>query len=155
MKYDFLEKHKNKICLMRHFIFTIFKTFNVHHLKPANTILLELICNCKLHLCKRNINKLTEVRKQYQIVKDLTLRGLFCTISTASWLERCSQRPSEANMRNWSCGSSSWTVIDGSELNMGLLKGSRNRNFAYNGSLLYSGFLRYISPIDLEICKMN
>nr|GMC67718.1 hypothetical protein B296_00042562 [Ipomoea batatas] len=50
-------------------------------------------------------------------------------------------RPSDANMRNWSCGSSSCTEIDGSELNMGLSKGSRKRNLAYKGSLLYSAFL--------------
>lgn len=43
-------------------------------------------------------------------------------------------------------------MIAGSELKIGLLKGSRRRNLAYKGSRLNSGFLRYTSPIDREIC---
>jgi len=84
----------------------------------------------------------------------LTLWGWFWTISTASWLLRCSHSPSEANMRNWSWGWSLCTEIEGSELKIGLLKGSWRRNLAYNGSLLNSAFFRYTSPIDLEICNI-
>ena len=47
---------------------------------------------------------------------------------TASWLLRCSHRPSEANMRNWSSGCSLCTEIDGSELRTGLRKGSGSLN---------------------------
>ena len=87
--------------------------------------------------------------------QELTLRGWFWTISTASWLLRCSQSPSDANIRNWSCGWSACTDTDGSALNIGLRKGSRRRNFAYKGSLLNSDFFRYTSPIDLETWKKN
>nr|GLL19135.1 hypothetical protein BVRB_6g152710 [Ipomoea trifida] len=63
------------------------------------------------------------------------------TIKRLLGMCRAKNRPSDANMRNWSCGSSSCTEIDGSELNMGLSNGSRKRNLAYKGSLLYSAFL--------------
>ena len=85
----------------------------------------------------------------------LTLRGWFWTISTASWLLRCSQSPSDANITNWSWGCNWCTEIAGSALSIGFLKGSRRRNLAYKGSLLNSAFFKYTSPIDLEICKMK
>lgn len=86
---------------------------------------------------------------------ELTLWEFFWTILTASWLLRCSQRPSDANIRNWSWGCSGCTVIDGTELSIGFLKGSRSLNFTCNGSRLNSAFFRYTSPIDLEICNSH
>lgn len=75
------------------------------------------------------------------------------TISTASWLLRCSHKPSDANIRNWSSGRSFWTWIDGSALSIGVSKGSATLNLGNKGSLLNSHLLKYASPIDLEICK--
>ena len=46
-------------------------------------------------------------------------------------------------------------MIDGSPLKIGLLIGSRSLYFVYNGSLLNSAFLRYMSPIDLDTCQTN
>ena len=74
-------------------------------------------------------------------------------MSTASWLLSCSHSPSEANIRNWSCGWSSCSVIEGSPLKIGLLIGSRSLYLVYNGSLLNSAFLRYMSPMDLDTYK--
>ena len=74
---------------------------------------------------------------------------------TASWLVRCSQSPSDANIINWSWGCNWCMEIAGSALSIGFLKGSRRRNLAYKGSLLNSAFFKYTSPIDLEICKID
>lgn len=57
-------------------------------------------------------------------------------------------------MRNRSSGWSSWVDIDGSAVKMGRRIGSRSRNLAYKGSRLNSAFLRYTSPIDLDICNI-
>ena len=76
-------------------------------------------------------------------------------MSTASWLLRCSQSPSDAKMMNLSVGCIWCTVIAGSELRSGLLKVSGRRNLECKGSLLNSGFFRYTSPIDLVICKTS
>lgn len=83
----------------------------------------------------------------------LTFRGLVCTILTACWLLKCSQRPSEAKMRNWSSGWSLCTNNDGSALRIGFWNGSCSLNLGRRGSLLNSAFFRYASPIDLEICN--
>lgn len=79
---------------------------------------------------------------------ELTWRGELCTISTASWLLRCSQSPSEARIINSSSGLSRVTVTDGSALRIGLVKGSATLNLGSKGSLLNSALLRYASPID-------
>ena len=45
------------------------------------------------------------------------------------------------------------TNNDGSALRIGFWKDSGNLNLGRRGSLLNSAFLRYASPMDLEICK--
>ena len=59
---------------------------------------------------------------------DITNRGLLKTISTAVLSLNCSQRPSDANIKNKSCGSSFLINIDGSAVNTGLVKGTGNPN---------------------------
>lgn len=70
-------------------------------------------------------------------------------MSTASWLLRCSQSPSEARIINSSCGLSRVMVTDGSALRIGLVKCSGSLNLGSKGSLLNSALLRYASPMDL------
>lgn len=83
----------------------------------------------------------------------LTLRGPLRTMLTACWLLKCSHRPSEARIRNWSSGRSFCTNIVGSALRIGLLKGPGSLNFGSRGSLLNSALFIYASPMDLETCK--
>lgn len=109
------------------------------------------IMSCRVKSCHVKSGMWNEDGKEEMF----TLWGCFWTISTASWLVSCSQRPSDANMRNWSNGWISCMDIDGSELNIGFLIGSRRRNLAYKGSLLNSAFLRYTSPIDLDIYNIH
>ena len=90
---------------------------------------------------------------EYIVVPNLTLRVWLLTMSTASWLVRCSHRPSEAKMRNLSWRLSFSTVIDGSEPRIGLKKGSGSLNLGSRGSLLNSDLFKYASPMDLETCK--
>lgn len=56
-------------------------------------------------------------------------------------------------MRNLSCRLSFSTAIDGSELRIGLKKGSGSLNRGNRGSLLNSDLFKYASPMDLETCK--
>lgn len=73
----------------------------------------------------------------------------------ASWLLRCSHKPSEAKITNLSSRCNLCTVIDGSELRIGLKKVSGNLNFGNIGSLLNSARFRYASPMDLVTYKKN
>jgi hypothetical protein len=59
---------------------------------------------------------------------DITNRGLLETISTAVLSLICSQRPSDANIKNKSCGFSFLISIDGSAVITGLFKGKGNPN---------------------------
>lgn len=93
------------------------------------------------------------LKYKYNRSKDLTLRGKFWTISTASWLLMCSHRPSDANITNWSCGQILCVTTDGSANRIGLENDSGRRNFPIRGSLLNSAFFKYASPIDRDTCK--
>lgn len=85
----------------------------------------------------------------------LTARWCFWTMSTASWLVKCSHRPSEANMTKRSHGWRLWDKIDGLALNKGLLNGVRSLNFVVSGSMLYRGSFKNASPIDLDNCIID
>jgi hypothetical protein len=96
-----------------------------------------------------------QVKQAEHKIRAHTLRGLLWTSSTAFWLLRCSQSPSDAKMMNWSVNCIGCTVIAGSELRSGLRKVSGRRNLLCKGSLLNSGLFRYTSPMDLVICKTS
>lgn len=79
-----------------------------------------------------------------------TVRGLLCTISAASLFVKCSQSPSDANIRNLSFGCRTLEHIDGSAVSTGRRIGSGRWNRGNEGSRENSGLFKYASPIDLD-----
>ena len=65
----------------------------------------------------------------------LTALGFLKTISTTVWSLNCSHRPSDANIRNKSCGLSSLTRIEGSAVITGRFRGIGFPNCWNIGSL--------------------
>lgn len=80
--------------------------------------------------------QILEVRLQ------ITVRGLFETISTAVSSLSCSQSPSEANIKKRSCGLICRTNMEGSAVITGLFNGTGNPMWWKRGSLLNSGFFK-------------
>lgn len=60
--------------------------------------------------------------------KGLTVLGFFETISTAASSLSCSQSPSDANIKNKSCGFKFLINIEGSAVITGLFKGTGDPN---------------------------
>ncbi len=90
-----------------------------------------------------------EKKKEEQ---NLTACGWLWTISTAFSLLKCSQSPSDANIRKESFGWRGWEMIVGLALKIGMFIGSGSLNFPLIGSSLYCTCFIYTSPIDLETC---
>lgn len=62
------------------------------------------------------------------IMQVLTTLGFLKTISTAASSLKCSQRPSDANIKNMSSGSKFLATIEGSAVTTALFKGIGNPN---------------------------
>ena len=102
---------------------------------------------------KENTHTRAKRGEKFRWSRNLTCLGLLLTMSTASWLVRCSQRPSDANMINWSSGCNFSTDMVGSAVRIGFIKGSGTLYLCGNGSLLNSGLFKYTSPRDLVTCN--
>ena len=80
----------------------------------------------------------------------LTFWGEQWTISTASWLLKCSHSPSDANITNWYFAHSLCSSMDGSGQRIGLWNALRIRKQARRDSQLNSELFSLVWPIILE-----